>query len=88
MSWLQIELTVILRLNTFQRAELAISLLEIEKQLTKQKELDRKKGLRPNDQSRNTRDIIAKQTDLSSRTLERAKKVIELLNYNTSLKCL
>ena len=67
-------------LNDFQKADLAIPLLEIEKELAKKRISEGGKGVKvsPNDERLNTNKKVAKQTGLSSRTLERTKKVIEL----------
>ena len=63
-------------LNDFQKAELGIPLLEIEKELAKLRELNGK-TLGPNDHRGKSRDLVSKQIGLSSRTFERAKVILE-----------
>ncbi len=53
-----------------------MKLLEIEKDLAKQRQLSGK-TLRPNDLKGQSRDIVSKQIGLSPRTFERAKVIIQ-----------
>lgn len=69
-------------LNDFQRAELGIPLLEIEKELAKIRQ--EKGGLGSNEPKGKSRDIVAKKIGVSSSTFERAKKIIE--NSDESVK--
>jgi len=67
------------QLNDFQRAELGMTLLEIEHELAQQRQIDAgdNKPLAPNDAKGKTTQIIAKQIGMSGTTFERAKKIIE-----------
>lgn len=70
-------------LNDFQKAELAVPLLEIEKELARERQLaSLKKGENPplasSDAKGKTAGKVARTVGLSQGTLERAKKVIEL----------
>lgn len=63
-------------LNDFQKAELGIPLLEIEKELAKENQRLHHDRVRPNGQ-KHSRDLVSKQIGVSSRTFERAKVIIE-----------
>lgn len=64
-------------LNDFQKAELAIPLLEIEKELASQRRATHKTNV-PNETFERTSAKVSKSIGVSRNTLERAKKVIEL----------
>jgi ParB-like chromosome segregation protein Spo0J len=75
-------------LNNYQLIELAVPLLEIEKALAKKRQSnggrrgrDIQLGLTPNDAEASPKskasEIVAKKTGLSTRTLERGKKIME-----------
>lgn len=64
-------------LNDFQKAELAIPLLEIERELAKERMSQAGKGV-PNETTFRSTDKVSKQIGVSRNTFERAKKVIEL----------
>lgn len=62
-------------LNDFQKAELVIPLLEIEKQLAKERQL--KGTLLPNESKGMATERVSKQAGLSRNTFERAKVIIQ-----------
>lgn len=63
-------------LNDFQKAELGIPLLEIEKELAKQRQLSGV-ALSSDEPKGESRDIVAKKIGMSGTTFERSKKIIE-----------
>lgn len=66
------------QLNDFQKAELGISLLEIEHELAAKRQLKGShKPLRSFELKGQSRDIVAKKIGMSGTTFERAKKIIE-----------
>ena len=68
------------QLNDFQKAELGLSLLEIEQELAKIRREEHSKSNQPissNELGGQARDIVAKQIGMSGTTFERAKKIIE-----------
>ncbi len=75
-------------LNNFQLVELAVPLLEIEKELAKKRKVqggklgrDLQLGLAPDDAkpvfNAKTAEVVAKRVGLSTRTFERGKKILE-----------
>lgn len=64
------------QLNDFQKAELGMALLPIEKELSLHRE-KQGKALGSSDPRGKSRDIVAEKVGLSGTTFERAKKVIE-----------
>ena len=68
------------QLNDFQKAELGLSLLEIEQELAKIRREEHSKSNKPirsNELGGQSRDIVAKQIGMSGTTFERARKIIE-----------
>ena len=67
------------QLNDFQKAELGIPLLEIERQLAEKRQLDAGDSipLASNDAKGKSSEIVAKKLGMSGTTFERAKKIIE-----------
>ncbi len=67
------------QLNDFQKAELGISLLEIEHQLAAKRQIDagNNRPLASNDAKGKATQIVAKQIGMSGTTFERARKIIE-----------
>jgi len=73
-------------LNDFQKAELAYPLLEIERELARQRQLSKLKPFQnnpqfgsnePNSETGRARDIVARRAGLSPTTFQRAVKIIE-----------
>jgi len=67
------------QLNDFQKAELGITLLEIEHELAQKRQIDAGDNtpLASNDAKGKATQIVAKQIGMSGTTFERAKKIIE-----------
>ena len=67
------------QLNDFQKTELGIPLLEIERLLAEKRQLEAGDSipLAPNDAKGKSSDIVAKKIGVSGTTFERARKIIE-----------